>query len=41
VVGTRDLGDARFDFAGTYLTWMDHWLNGGTGHPSMPRSRTT
>ncbi|EED36755.1 cocaine esterase [Luminiphilus syltensis NOR5-1B] len=28
VVGELDVGDARFDFYGTYLRWYDRWLNG-------------
>ncbi|MFN8583223.1 MAG: CocE/NonD family hydrolase [Gemmatimonadaceae bacterium] len=28
VVGERDMGDARFDYAGLYLRWFDHWLKG-------------
>ncbi|MEQ9270103.1 MAG: CocE/NonD family hydrolase [Haliea sp.] len=27
-VGELDVGDARFDFYGTYLRWYDRWLNG-------------
>ena len=27
-VGHRDMGDARFDFFGTYLRWFDYWLKG-------------
>jgi putative CocE/NonD family hydrolase len=26
VVGTRPMGDTRFDYWQTYLTWFDHWL---------------
>jgi hypothetical protein len=26
VVGTRPMGDTRFDYWGTYLTWFDRWL---------------
>lgn len=26
VVGERDVGDTRFDYRGTYLTWFDAWL---------------
>jgi uncharacterized protein len=26
VVGTRSMGDTRFDYWQTYLTWFDHWL---------------
>jgi putative CocE/NonD family hydrolase len=28
IVGQRDLGDAQFDFYGTYLAWFDFWLRG-------------
>lgn len=28
IVGELDVGDARFDFWGTYLRWYDRWLNG-------------
>jgi uncharacterized protein len=28
IVGKRDLGDARFDYWGTYVRWFDHWLKG-------------
>jgi len=38
VVGTRDVGDARFDFFGLYLRWFDHWLNGTQNSVTgMPR----
>ncbi|MFN0178507.1 MAG: CocE/NonD family hydrolase [Gemmatimonadales bacterium] len=38
VVGTRPVGDARFDFTGTYLRWMDYWLKGkDNGIASMPK----
>lgn len=37
-VGERPIGDARFDFAGAYVKWFDHWLkNGGQGELPMPR----
>lgn len=26
IVGERDVGDTRFDYRGTYLTWFDAWL---------------
>jgi uncharacterized protein len=26
IVGTRPMGDTRFDYWQTYLTWFDHWL---------------
>jgi putative CocE/NonD family hydrolase len=35
VVGTRDMGDTRFDYWGTYLTWFDYWLR------QNPASRKT
>ena len=28
IVGARDVGDARFDFNGTFLRWFDYWLKG-------------
>jgi hypothetical protein len=28
VVGTRQLGDARFNYYDLYLRWFDHWLRG-------------
>jgi predicted acyl esterase len=28
IVGELDVGDARFDFWGTYVRWYDRWLNG-------------
>lgn len=38
LVGARDVGDARFDYAGTYRRWMDFWLEGkATGIERMPR----
>ena len=38
VVGARDVGDARFDFAGTYVRWMDYWLKGrDNGLATMPK----
>ena len=38
MVGARDVGDARFDFAGTYLKWMDYWLKGrDNGIAAMPK----
>ena len=37
-VGDRPIGDARFDYAGTYVKWFDHWLkNNGQGDLQMPR----
>lgn len=30
-VGTRPLGDTRFDYWGTYLTWFDAWLKEDSG----------
>lgn len=38
MVGARDVGDARFDFAGTYVKWMDYWLKGrDNGIAAMPK----
>lgn len=38
MVGARDVGDARFDFAGTYLKWMDYWLKArDNGMAAMPK----
>lgn len=38
VVGELDVGDARFDFWGTYLRWYDRWLNGNEeALEGMPR----
>jgi len=38
IVGSRDVGDARFDFFGLYLRWFDHWLKGtDNGVTAMPR----
>ena len=28
MTGERNVGDARFDFWGTYLRWFDYWLKG-------------
>ncbi len=28
VVGERNLGDAQFDYLGTYVRWFDYWLRG-------------
>jgi putative CocE/NonD family hydrolase len=28
IVGTRDLGDARFNYYDLYRRWFDHWLKG-------------
>lgn len=40
IVGKRDVGDARFDFAGTYLRWFDYWLKGiDNGIAAEPRVR--
>lgn len=37
-VGKRDLGDAQFDFYGTYVNWFDHWLRGiENGIRRMPK----
>ena len=35
VVGTREVGDARFDYWQAYLTWFDYWLK------SAPEARKT
>ena len=41
IVGQRDMGDARFDYAGFYLRWFDHWLKGiDNGIEREPRVRT-
>lgn len=38
VVGTRDLGDAQFDYYGLYLRWFDYWLRGiDNGVTKMPK----
>ena len=38
VVGERNLGDARFDYWGTYLRWFDYWLRGiENGVTEMPK----
>jgi len=40
VVGARDVGDARFDYAGLYRRWFDHWLKGlDNGMMDQPRIR--
>ena len=40
VVGTRHLGDARFDYWGLYLSWFDYWLKGRkTAVGDMPKVR--
>ncbi|MEQ9463440.1 MAG: CocE/NonD family hydrolase [Haliea sp.] len=37
-IGDRELGDARFDFWGTYLRWFDYTLKGiDNGIAAMPR----
>src|SRR5437764_2761871 len=37
-VGSRDMGDARFDHFGIYLRWFDHWLKGAdNGVTKMPK----
>jgi putative CocE/NonD family hydrolase len=28
VIGSRPMGDTRFDYWNTYLTWFDYWLKG-------------
>lgn len=39
IVGERNVGDARFDYFGTYLKWFDYWLrgidNGATRAPKV------
>jgi len=38
IVGDRDMGDAQFDYWGTYLKWFDHWLKGiDNGVTKMPK----
>jgi len=38
VVGQRNLGDAQFDYWGTYLKWFDYWLKGAdNGITKMPK----
>lgn len=38
VIGERNLGDARFDFFGTYLRWFDRWLrDSGEALSDLPR----
>ncbi|HJT72030.1 MAG TPA: CocE/NonD family hydrolase [Terriglobales bacterium] len=38
VVGSRDLGDAQFDYWQLYLHWFDYWLKGiSNGVTSMPK----
>jgi putative CocE/NonD family hydrolase len=39
IVGSRDVGDARLDYRGLYLTWFEHWLKGRrpAGLRSWPR----
>jgi len=38
MVGPRPVGDARFDYAGTVVSWFDHWLKArGQGEFKMPR----
>jgi putative CocE/NonD family hydrolase len=43
VVGTRPMGDTRFDYWETYLTWFDRWLKNDLGAAkriaSWPRIR--
>jgi hypothetical protein len=29
VVGEREIGDARFDYAKTFVAWFDHWVKEG------------
>ncbi len=38
VVGRRNLGDAQFDFYGTYVRWFEYWLKGiENGVTKMPK----
>jgi hypothetical protein len=38
IVGSRDVGDARFDFWSLYLRWFDYWLKGvNNGVTDMPK----
>jgi len=38
VVGERTIGDARFDYVGTFEKWFDHWLKeDGQGDLGLPR----
>ena len=38
MVGERNVGDAQFDFWGTYLKWFDYWLKGiDNGITKMPK----
>jgi len=38
VVGTRDMGDARFPYYQTYIGWFDYWLKGiDNGVTEMPK----
>lgn len=38
MVGERDLGDAQFDYWGTYVRWFDYWLKGiDNGITKMPK----
>lgn len=40
MIGTRDLGDARFGYWDLYLQWFDHWLMGiDNGVTRMPKLR--
>jgi len=40
LIGERSLGDARFDFFGTYLKWYDRWLRAADNDAEhMPRVR--
>jgi uncharacterized protein len=43
VVGTRAMGDTRFDYWQTYLTWFEHWLKNdaasGQAVAAWPRLR--
>ena len=39
IVGERDLGDARYDYAQRFIEWFDYWLKGerneALGHPKV------
>ncbi|MEN8164404.1 MAG: CocE/NonD family hydrolase [Acidobacteriota bacterium] len=38
VVGKRPVGDVRYDYYGTYLSWFDYWLRGiDNGVTEMPK----
>jgi predicted acyl esterase len=38
VIGERNLGDAQFDYWGTYIRWFDYWLRGADNEiTEMPK----